>query len=267
MREWFTNLGQALKQPGNVITAVLAVAALGIAVAGVATRSDVWVWGAVLLVLEATALAQIVASVATIRRDRQTAEVLSILQSVRIVSNPELRQRTEMSPFPEAVRGAQDILMVGRTLGVVLRFTEPLEERLRSGATVRLVILNPNQYGLFEAACVGDVPSGTLKADHRTGWDLVRRIARASRSSDQLQLRLTNSVPTLSLVTIDGHLPSGTILVEMIPYGKSANLRPHLLLSVREHPRWFAYFREVAEDSFRDAVPMPVREADQTGEE
>ena len=91
-------------------------------------------------------------------------------------------------------------------------------------------------------------------------------IARASRSSDQLQLRFTNTVPTLSLVMVDGRLPSGTILVEMVPYGKSAGLRPHLLLSVREHPRWFAYFREVAEDTFRDAIPARLPEARQTDE-
>ena len=94
-------------------------------------------------------------------------------------------------------------------------------------------------------------------ADLQSTIGLVKRMKEQSsnpqRFSELLQIRVFNYVPTLSLVMVDGHLPNGHIVVEMVPYQIAPTSRPLLYITAKDHPVWFAYFRNVCKSIWDDA--------------
>lgn len=85
---------------------------------------------------------------------------------------------------------------------------------------------------------------------------IIERIRAQVSNTDLFEVRVFNYVPTLSLVMIDGYLPTGRITVEMYLYQTDPGQRPHLLVTARDHPDWYNYFRDVGEAVWQDAKPV-----------
>lgn len=163
-----------------------------------------------------------------------------------------LRPRQELGDLSSQAPEAKDILLIGRSLGTVLRDLAFFEERLKQGAHVRLVMFDVRDEAVLEAV---DPHSESLPSDVQTSLGWVRQIAKDAPEAGELEVRLTRSVPTLSLAAVDAQGTSGHIVVELVPYGISSGRRPHLLLRATEDPVWFCYFRDVAERIWQDAHP------------
>jgi hypothetical protein len=250
---------QVLKEPENLIIIVGVIVAAILGYLGIRNSSDQQTWAAIIAVLGALAIAQILANHSAVQRDKKVESLSSVLQKIGPSTSPPVRPRTELPPLPTRAQNAKDILIIGRSLAIVLRYTEFLRERLRDGAAIRLVMVDPNNDAVCKAMSPLLETSGEgFIADVQSSMGLVKRIAEAAQRTEQLEVRLTDFVPTLSLVAINSQLLTGHIVVELLPYQVSPLSRPHLLFKASETPSWFAYFRDVAECIWRDASPYEV---------
>jgi hypothetical protein len=241
---------QVLKEPESLIVIIGIVVAGILAYFGIRDAKPEQVSQAILSILGGLAVARIIADYHAVERDKQLAEALSLLQKVGVSAGPSLRLRTELRPLGSRARNARDILIVGRTLGMVLSEIGFLQERLRNGATIRLVMLDPSNEAVIKAIRTF---RETLVPDLQTSMEAVKLITKAAQRDEQLKVRFIDFVPTLSLAAIDSQLPDGHIVVELVPYQISTGSRPHLLYKAGENPVWFNYFRDIAEEIWRDA--------------
>lgn len=247
---------QVLKEPESLIVIVGVVVAALLAYSGIRNNDVQQALAAILSILGALAIAQLITAYDTLKRDRQIEAALSSLQKQAVLGSVPLRLRTELQPIPTRAQNAKDILIIGRSLAIVLRYTEFFRERLRDGATIRAAIVNPNN----DAVCTAMSPllETSLEGfagDLRSSLGLLKRITEGIQTSGKLEVRLIEFVPTLSFAAIDTQLPTGHIVVELLPYQVSPPSRPHLVFRATEHPSWFVYFRDVAEHIWRDAKP------------
>lgn len=234
---------QVLKEPESLIVIVGIIASAILAYSGIRSNNTQQALTAILAILGALALSQILADYHAVGRDKQIEEILTIVQKAGASASPPLRSRTELPPLSIQAANAKDILIIGQSLGVALRQIEFFEERLQEGASIRLVMVDANNEAVIKA--IGSFQE-TLVPDIQTSMEIVKHIAKAAKSEDQLEIRFIDFVPTLSLAAVDSHLLTGHIVVELVPYQISSSARPHLLCRASETP-WFAYFRDVAE--------------------
>jgi len=151
------------------------------------------------------------------------------------------------------------MLFIGRSLAIVLRYTEFLKQRLRDGARIRLVIVNPDNDAVVKALTpLLETSRNGFIADVRSSMGLVKRIAEAAPGNEQLQLRYIEYVPTLSFAMIDGGLPTGQIVVELVPYQVGPTSRPHFLLTAKDTPVWYSFFHDICERIWQDATPFSL---------
>jgi len=197
-----------------------------------------------------------------LKRDRQIEAGLSALQKQTALGSVSLRVRTELQPIPTRAQNAKDILIIGRSLAIILRYTEFFQERLRDGATIRAAIANPNNSAVCTAMSpLLETSLEGFAGDLRSSLGLLKRIAQGAQAKGKLEVRFIEFVPTLSLTAIDTQLSTGHIVVELLPYQVSPPSRPHLIFRATENPSWFVYFRDVAERIWRDAKPYEVNQA------
>jgi hypothetical protein len=250
---------QSLKEPENMILIVGVVVSIILAYSGIRNNDIPQTLAAILSILGALAIAQLITSYEDVKRNKQIETVLSILQKVSMSASTPLRLRTELQPLPTRAQNAKDILIIGRTLAIVLRYTEFFEQRLRDGATIRLAMVDPNNESVCNAMSplLEMSPEGFL-SDIRSSLGLINRLARATQGGGKLEVRFIEFVPTLSLVVVDPQLPTGHIVVELLPYQVDPPSRPHLIFKASENHYWFVYFREVAEHIWQDAKPYKI---------
>jgi len=188
---------QVLKEPENLIVIVGVIVAAILAYSGIRNNDVQQALTAILAVLGALAIAQIIAGYEAIRRDKQVETILSVLQKVGPSTSPPVRPRTELRPLPTRARNAKDILIIGRSLAIVLRYTEFFKERLRDGATIRLAMVDPSNDAVCEAMTpLLETSREGFIADVQSSMGLVKRIAEAAQRTDQLVHRGA-SLPTI----------------------------------------------------------------------
>ena len=256
MENRISRMLQALKEPENLILIVGVIVSVVLAYSGIRNNDNQQALAAILSILGALAVAQLITGYETVKRDNKIEAALSLLQKIGASASTPLKLRTELPPLPARAQNAKDILIIGRSLAIVLRYTEFFEKRLRDGATVRLAMVDPNN----EAVCKALSPlletslEGFI-SDVRSSLGLVNRLNQATQGAGKLEIRFIEFVPTLSLVVVDAQLPTGHIVVELLPYQVGPASRPHLIFRASENPFWFVYFREIAERIWRDAKP------------
>ncbi|GAB4435238.1 MAG: hypothetical protein Kow00120_02000 [Anaerolineae bacterium] len=253
---------QTLKKPEILMSVISVVAAILITLINILPSvedeiASQWTWVAVAILLGLLAGTQIVTSYKTIERDEQLETMMSLLEKARISGATSLQLRSELQPLLSRAPNAKDVLIIGRSLVFVMRYTEYLQERLRDGASIRLVMVNVNNEAVMQA--IGpflETSVEGLVADVRSSIELAKHIMKEVPSPGKLQVRLVDYVPTLSLSIIDGQIPTGHIVVELEPYRVSTPRKPDLILKADESPFWFTYFRDLAEHIWRDAIPI-----------
>ncbi len=172
-----------------------------------------------------------------------------------------LRSRTEllaMDAWAPADK-AQDILIIGQNLNLVMRQRSFFERKLRGGARLRLVIVNPKDDALIDVMSRGVVERMYTKADFGPALTAIQHIRETLPASERsrVDLRTIDYVPTLSCQVLDGSTSMGTILVELAPNRIEVPNRAHLMLysDNQTHAPWYAYFLKNFEGMFAGATP------------
>lgn len=246
----------------NVVAGVGILIAAWLAVLGIKGNNQQQTLAATVALLTALALAQIVIQHKSATVSSRIESIESLLEKFSPSANPPLRTRAEVITLQEGASSARDILIIAQTAVMVLRQTEFFVNRISQGATIRLVVANPDNRALVEAlGPLSGISREGFSADMRATVDLVHRIRERTANSECFQVRVFDRVPTLSLVMVDRDLPTGYIVVEMLPYQVGPPSRPHLLVTAMDNPIWYDYFRQICEAIWRDAQPSSVHSA------
>jgi hypothetical protein len=153
---------------------------------------------------------------------------------------------TSQSPLPpQRLSAASTIYLSGFTLGRKTReYLRFLDERLRAGATVRIMILDPKQE-LLEECVVRS--SGISSVDHwRKRLDstasLVEVIASSPDITGSLELGYLPYLPAYGFSMVDPDAPDGIIVVELYHH-RSTEENPTFELHAARDGEWYAFFR------------------------
>lgn len=250
---------QAFKEPENLILGVGVIIAAVLAYVGIRNNDIHQALNAILAVLGSLAIAQIVEGYEKVKRDKQFETMLTLLQRSSRTDSPHLRSREELIPLPDRCPNAEKILLIGPSLAFVVRYTEYFKQRLLDKATLRFVLMNPENSTIIKALVpLLELGEDYMVADIRTSLAFLKAVSENAPRAKQIEVRVIDYVPPLSFAMIDGHLPKGHIIVQLFPYKSSSATRPHLLLTPSETHRWYTYFRDVCENIWRDATPLSL---------
>jgi hypothetical protein len=209
-------IGADLRSGRNLEVYLTVLVSLGIAVLSAFGVVNGKVVGAVTLAVLALLSASALASRHQVRELQARTDQLAADLGGDIPASRFLMPR--MPPLEDEVATAADIRLVGVTLTRTIRDLLPvLDRRLRHGASVRVLVIDP------EGSVSGEALArtrGTVNPDfylHRLAStiDLLRVLASTSPSEDALQLRVLPYVPTFGMCLLDPGQPDGRIDVEV----------------------------------------------------
>ncbi|MBN1683304.1 toll/interleukin-1 receptor domain-containing protein [Candidatus Bathyarchaeota archaeon] len=224
---------------------------------------------------------QLVRSINAINRQKQITEKALIklfdlhwaafeelINEIRLlVPDPD-----QFSPCPVRARGAlplmhqwepairaNDILIIGQNLNLVLRQPQFFMSHLDKGAHLRLLIVNPREDKLIEILSRGVVEKQYTRRDFGPALDTIHELYNSLKVDEKshLEVKIIDYVPTLSFQVLDGESPKGTILVELTPNRIAVPNRPHFILRADNaaHREWYKHFLSNCKVMFKEAVP------------
>lgn len=145
----------------------------------------------------------------------------------------------------QQVRGAQDIRIVGLTLGRTLRnLIDELQRRLAAGATVKVALIDPRGSTPAEAARRSTVPDRPAVFENRlrSSLDLLRELTEVPGAQDRLEVRFLPFVPAFGLVLLDPRRPAGLIHVDIYSHNSATGDAVFTLHPGRDG-QWYEHFQ------------------------
>ncbi len=146
----------------------------------------------------------------------------------------------------ESFASARRIILTGVTLQHrTSQFTHMLEQRLRAGASVQLVLLEPSDSNLQQmvARGWGEATVDLYRTIINSTLAQLEIIARNAQSQEQLEIGFLPFYPGMAFEMIDPDEPHGTCWVTILPH-KSTKPSPAFRLQASEDPHWYSFFRE-----------------------
>ncbi|NRQ37020.1 hypothetical protein HII36_35060 [Nonomuraea sp. NN258] len=155
----------------------------------------------------------------------------------------------------QRIAQGDDIRLVGVTLSRTIRnhFVD-LESRLRQGATVKVLLIDPERGIPQEAARRSTVPDHPEIFENRvrSTIDLLRQLALAPGA--RLEVRFTGFVPAFGLAMVDPDTRDGVIHVELGTH-HSAGPDPVFTLAAGRDHRWYGHFMTEFEHMWEHGRP------------
>ncbi|MEU0029873.1 hypothetical protein [Streptomyces sp. NPDC006335] len=145
----------------------------------------------------------------------------------------------------EQVHGAQDIRIVGVTLGRTLRnLIDELQSRAAAGATVRVALIDPHGSTPEEAARRSTMPDRpSVYANRlRSSLDLLRELVETPGADARVEVRFLPFVPAFGLVLLDSRRPDGLIHVDIYSHSSATGDAVFTLRPDRDG-QWYENFQ------------------------
>jgi hypothetical protein len=144
----------------------------------------------------------------------------------------------------EEVRAASDIRLVGVTLGRTVRdLAGVLERRLRAGAVVRVVIIDPDSSAPLDAVArtLGVTSADLYRPRIASTIEILDHLASGAQGSGRVEIRLLPFVPAFGMYLIDPGEPDGHIYVELYQH-RSLEPNPCFALQAERDGHWYSFF-------------------------
>ncbi|MBW4461947.1 MAG: hypothetical protein KME47_17155 [Nodosilinea sp. WJT8-NPBG4] len=142
---------------------------------------------------------------------------------------------------------AKYIGIVGASLSRTLRdYSAILEDRIKLGATVRVILMDPNSTAPDQAVLRS---KGVINRQFYldTLRPTIERVGILSNYSNKVDLGLLPYKPAFGMIVIDPDEPYGKIIVEMYPH-HSDSFAPTFELEPSHDTHWYKFFREQFEN-------------------
>ncbi|GAA4597000.1 hypothetical protein GCM10023194_70610 [Planotetraspora phitsanulokensis] len=190
---------------------------------------------------------------------RSTAEVEKSVQALQAMVFPEvdgvLKRREAMPGWPMTLRGGRRLSLSGMSLRAFsLENLGNVEHILEAGGSCRVLMIKPGSESSAVAALnfLNDTDPSEYDRDVRQSLD--RFASLRNRYATQMQIRVLDHVPAMSLAVVDEGLPEARTFVEFYTYESSSNARPHLELKPATSPVWYVYFTNQFEKMWQRAT-------------
>ncbi len=190
---------------------------------------------------------------------KRTAEVEKSVQALQSMIFPEvdgvLKRREAMPGWPLTLRGGRRLSLSGMSLRAFsLENLGDLERILEAGGSCRVLLIEPGSKSSAVAALNFLNHSDPTEYDRDVRQSLDRFASLRDRYATQMQIRLLDHVPAVSLAVVDQGLPDARTFVEFYTYENSSNARPHLELRPATSPVWYGYFTNQFEKMWQRAT-------------
>lgn len=144
----------------------------------------------------------------------------------------------------DELRGAGDIRLVGVTLGRTVRdLARTIERRLRAGATVRVVVIDPDGQAPLDAIerTLGVTSPELYRPRIKSTIEILDNLATESGGKGRIEVRLLPFVPAFGMYLIDPDEPDGHAYVEIYQH-RSREPNPCFNLKAARDGHWYRFF-------------------------
>ena len=149
-------------------------------------------------------------------------------------------EKTSVEPW---LQQAKQIGFVGASLSRTLRdYSSVLENRLREGAAVRVVLMDPAS-GAPDQAVLRSKGINNRQFYIDSLRPSLERVGALAQRSQAVELGLLPYKPAFGMMVIDPNESSGVIIVEMYPH-HADSFAPTFELRPNRDPVWYSFFRE-----------------------
>ena len=141
---------------------------------------------------------------------------------------------------------ANTIYLAGKVLTrTVSESLHTLERRLKAGATVRVIILDPDKEEVLRQLSLRsvDAPPEFWLHGIRATEQMVQLLGERAKGMGKIEIGYLPYVPSFALILIDPDQPQGIGFVEIYPH---KHIGPHPTFKVlsSDDPLWFDFFKE-----------------------
>jgi len=158
------------------------------------------------------------------------------------------------------LRAATDIRLVGVTLSRTVRdLVGSLDRRLRAGAVLRVVVIDPDSSAPLQAVArtLGVTSPAFYQPRVASTIDILAALGSLPGSAGRIEIRLLPYVPTFGMYLVDPQTPDGRIYVELYQH-RSLKPNPCFNLRADRDGRWYAFFLEQFDILWDSARPVPL---------
>jgi len=219
------------------------------------SQLEVTLW--ILTILGLLATSELVERFRRLRRIETLAR--ATFDAVKQISTPGeakiLKDRVAFEPLEKYAAEAKDIFAAGRSLVTLAGSRELLKERIERGCNLRFVVVDPNSPANQGMQTSLDTSVEALIADIMSAlrhFQYLKSLPTVP-GGGTIEVRLSDCIPTLSLLMIDGAQRHGKITVELLPYKCYTRARPHFELTAERDPHWYNVFRETCEKLWEES--------------
>jgi len=162
----------------------------------------------------------------------------------------------------DELRGANDVRLVGVTLSRTVRdLAGTIERRLRAGAVVRVVVIDPNSSAPLDALArtLGITSPDLYGPRIAATMELLAHLASRAGGAGRVEVRLLPFVPAFGMYLIDPDEPDGRAYVELYQH-RSLEPNPCFGLRAERDGHWYRFFVtqfDILWDSARPATVTP----------
>jgi len=160
------------------------------------------------------------------------------------------------------LRAASDIRLVGVTLSRTVRdLVLLLDRRLRAGAVLRVVLIDPDSNAPLEAVArtLGVSSPEFYRPRVASTMDILAGLGAMPGMTGRIEVRLLPYVPAFGMYLIDPTLPDGRAYVELYQH---RSLEPNPCFSLRpdRDGRWYPFFVKQFDTLWDSARPVQLTE-------
>jgi hypothetical protein len=223
----------AMLDPENLPTSIT----VGVAIVIIALRVPGWLTDSQVL----AGLVAVLGAVALANR-LERASLQRLLQSPTVPDLIQLRSSDSYTRFQDYVSGAEELFVVGSSLiAFTTLYRFDIADLVRAGCRLKVLLLDPDGFGLDVAAGWAMCPKNSFKAEIHNSLDHLNWIAEAGE--ERVEIRLTKIAAPLSGLMVDPDKINGRMRVDFILAKCNPQLRPHVELTVKNNEKWYNIFK------------------------
>lgn len=257
---WLRKIGQDLNDGHNLEVYLTILVSLALSILGI--------FNLVAIEIVATGILATLALLAlsTINNRDQVSSLQSQIQSLLTLVEENVLGKikaedffiSERPKYNSELQTAKNIYIVGATLSRTVRdYLGIFEQRLKEGANIRFVIIDPKSDAVKQAA----LRSYGVNSDEfypnriKPTLDLLELLESLPDLKGKLELSLLPYMPSFGMTLIDPDEVSGKIYIEIYQH-KSVEQNPTFVLNANRDEHWYKFFRHQFEVLWKSARPV-----------
>lgn len=169
----------------------------------------------------------------------------------RIQVGQALKSRSEIPPFTEYSKSASEICIAAvSAIAICPGHINFFKNKLKEGCNIKIILLDPNSPHLETLNEQYGDPSA--QDGIKASLTYLEKLVQMKDTKGKFEVRLVKVFLPVSMVAVDVQKESGSVLVEFHCYKMSVEERPNIIITAKENPRWFNFYKEQFDQAWSD---------------